>query len=438
MLRKSLVWLHRWTGLAMAGFLFVVGLTGAALAFNSELEHVFAPGLFATPRPSVPMLDLATLAELAVPVAAPKARVLGVTRTETDQVQVGVTPTIDPATGQPFALDYTQLYVDPWTGAELGRRRRGDLSQGLVNVMPFLYLVHWTLTPHASVTGSLVLGVVAIAWSLDCFVAFCLTLPITRRAFWRRWRLAWRIRRRGSAYRLNFDLHRATGLWLWSLLFVFAWSSVMFNIRPVYETVTSALVDYRSPRTVYAEQLTRPHREAPGLGWHEALAVGRRLMAEQAAVHKFRVIEPLGLDYSPRIGAYTYEVRSTRDVFERAPKGGSTSVVFDADSGAIVLLSMPTGERTGNTIESWLYALHMARVGGRPYQILTFVVGLAVSGLSLTGVYIWWKKRGFRRWIAARRLSGYRNDRGVKPIAPPRDDEVAAATDHLGHAGRPA
>lgn len=93
MLRRGLVWLHRWTGLAMAGFLVIAGLTGTALAFNSELEHVFAPGLFAAPRPDLPALDLATLAERAEPLLAPRARVTSVLRTEVDQVQVGLPPT---------------------------------------------------------------------------------------------------------------------------------------------------------------------------------------------------------------------------------------------------------------------------------------------------------------------------------------------------------
>ena len=65
MIRGFFVWLHRWVGLLMTVFLVIVGLTGSLIAFNTELEHVFAPQLFAKPRPGVPPLDLATLAERA-------------------------------------------------------------------------------------------------------------------------------------------------------------------------------------------------------------------------------------------------------------------------------------------------------------------------------------------------------------------------------------
>lgn len=398
MIRRALVWLHRWTGLAMAGFLVIAGLTGAALAYNSELEHVFAPQLFATPRPGVPTLDLATLAERAEPLLAPRARVTSVLRTETDQVQVAFVANVDPASGQRYTLDYTQFYTDPWTGAELGRRRRGDLAQGWMNVMPFIYLVHFMIVPQSQ-TGFFILGLVAIAWTLDCFVAFSLTLPVSLTHAWRRWALAWRIRRGGTPYRLNVDVHRASGLWLWPLLFVLAWSSVMMNMRSFFNPVSHAIFDYGARDTMAPTGPSRPAGR-PTLDWQAARAVGERLMAEQAAAHGFTVSDPLGLAYNPRSGTYAYEVRGSRDLFERAPKGGSTVVSFDGDTGAFRRLSQPTGETTGKTVESWLYALHMARIWGRPYQLLNGIAGLMTALLSLTGTYIWWKKRGFRRHIA--------------------------------------
>ncbi|MCH2881680.1 PepSY domain-containing protein, partial [Listeria monocytogenes] len=47
--------------------------------------------------------------------------------------------------------------------------------------------------------------------------------------FWSKWATAWKIKR-GNAYRFNFDLHRAGGLWLWLLLAPVALSSVALNL----------------------------------------------------------------------------------------------------------------------------------------------------------------------------------------------------------------
>ena len=140
----------------------------------------------------------------------------------------------------------SRLFLDPWSGEELGRRRPGDLSQGLINLMPFLLELHYTLALGG--TGFQILGIVALVWTIDCFIGFYLTLPVSTGAFWRRWKPSWLVKWRAGAYRLNFDLHRAGGLWVWAMLLIFAWSSVMFNLRSVYHVATCALFDYGHPR----------------------------------------------------------------------------------------------------------------------------------------------------------------------------------------------
>jgi uncharacterized iron-regulated membrane protein len=395
MIRPFFVWLHRWSGLVMAAFLIVVGLTGSLLAFNVELERVFAPQLFAAPRPGVARLDLATLAERAEAMV-PRGRVVGITFTEPDQASVYFTARDDLATGKPYDLDFTEFFLDPWTGEELGRRRRGDLSQGLINLMPFIYELHWTLAIGS--IGQWTLGVVALIWTLDCFNGFYLTLPLSSAGFWRRWKSAWLVKRHAGFYRLNFDLHRAGGLWLWAMLFIFGWSSVMMNIRPfVFDPVMRVLFDYRSPMDSYMALIRSSPPERPALGWREALTAGERLMAAAAVENRFTAGAPQSLSYSPEINAYLYSVHGSRDLFERSPKGGGTSVLFDGDTSALVELSQPTGEHSGNTVESWLYALHMARVFGMPYRIFVCALGLVIAMLSVTGVYIWWKKRRARK-----------------------------------------
>lgn len=397
MARAFFVWLHRWVGLSMAAFLVVVGLTGSLLAFYYELERLVSPQLFATARPGVAPLDLATLAERAEALV-PRGRAREVSVATPDQVVVRMTPR--EASDPPLGFD--ELFLDPWTGAELGRRQGGDLSQGAINLMPFIYDLHWRLA--MGTLGFWMLGLLAVLWTIDCFVGFYLTLPVSRVKFWSRWKPSWLVKWRGGAFRVNFDLHRASGLWLWPMLFVFAWSSVMMDMRPVYEWVTRAVFDYRSFGDVI-RSLPQKQIEHPGLDWRAAQARGEALMAEQAAAHGFETREPLALSYIAPFGVYGYEARGSRDVFERAPKGGSTMIVLDGDDGALLALSLPTGERAGNTIESWLYALHMARVFGRPYQIFVCVLGLVTAMLSGTGVYIWWKKRSGRLHRARERTA---------------------------------
>ena len=384
MVRQFFVFIHRWAGLAMTVFLIVVGLTGSMLAFKTDLERLICPRIYATPRPGVPPLDMATLAERAE-ARVPQGQVVTVDLREPDQALVVMLPRDDPATGKTYKLDFVQMFVDPWTGEELGRRRPGDLSQGLINLMPFIWGFHFTLDLGG--WGAWIVGIVALVWTIDCFIGFYLTLPVSAGAFWRRWKPAWLVKWKAGAYRLNFDLHRAGGLWVWAMLLIFAWSSVMLNLPSVYDPVIRALFDYQPPSD--PDMGASPH--PPHLDFRAALSTGERLMAEQSAKHGFSVERPVTLFRMN--GAYTYLVKSGRDIRDKL---GQTYVSFNSDTGALISLGLPTGEHSGNTVTEWLRALHMADVFGLPYRIFVCALGLVITMLSVTGVYIWWKKRKAR------------------------------------------
>jgi uncharacterized iron-regulated membrane protein len=387
-LRRALLPIHRYVGLALVPFLIVLGLTGSIITYDAELERTISPQLFATSRPGDSPLGLAALAQRAEALA-PETRLAYIIR-RSDQAIARMRPRSG-TSGPAPQIDFDQIFLDPFTGAELGRRREGDLSQGLINLVPFVYSLHRDLA--AGPTGVLILGVISLVWTVDCFLALYLTLPLTLAQFCRRWFRSWRVRRSNNSFRLNFDLHRAGSLWSWPLLVIFAWSGVMMNLPRTYDVVTSSLFDYRSLSKVIASAAPRPN-ETPRLGWSEAEKIGARIMSEQAVLHGFILGRPNSLGYVPSLGAYSYGRASGLDVRGRS---SDTGVWFDGDSGELRWTVFPTGEHTGNTISSWLWALHFGDVAdSTPYRLLVFLLGLWVVGLSVTGVAIWLLKRSAR------------------------------------------
>lgn len=384
--RLAFVWLHRWLGLTMAGFLVLVGLTGALLAFWNELNHLLTPNLYPGEHPGIE-LDAATLARRAE-ARAPQARAI--------QVYLGYVGTawvtMEPKDGKK-PLGFDLLCLDNVTGDELGRLQFGMFPTTLEAVMPFVYVLHDSLA--AGEIGGWMLGLVALAWTIDSFVALYLTLPSkfgdSRKGFFQRWKPAWQIKWGASFFRVNFDLHRAGGLWLWGMLLVFAWSSVAMNLDGVYSRVTSFFLDYRPFDYGSRVSAADPTREP--LEWEDAQKVGRRLMAEQAEKHGFEISRPIALYHLRDAHLYNYRVRSSRDIGD---KYGSTGVDFDAYSGELVNVSLPTGAQSGVTVTTWLMQLHMANVFGRPYQIFVCLLGLGIALLSITGIVIWWKKHRAR------------------------------------------
>jgi uncharacterized iron-regulated membrane protein len=390
-MRPLLVVVHRYVGLVMAGFLLVAGLTGSLLAWNDELEALISPGLFRVPaEPGAQALDPLVLRAM-VAARYPQARI---TYAKLRQVP-GHTAKflLFTPVGARTPLPNDQVFVHPATGEILGERRWGDLSQGTKNLMPFVYRLHYSLA--LGTLGSYAFGIVALLWTLDCFVGAYLTFPVrakTSKPWFRRWWPAWQIRQGSGSHKLNFDLHRTSGLWPWAMLFVLAWSSVAFNLTEVYKPTMSALVDYQ-PNYRSLPLLPHPQPE-PGIVWADARSIGRNLMAQAAQKHGFAVLEEEALVYDPRKALYRYDVLSSLDPRDH---GGATSLYFDANTGAQRHLWRPTGAAAGDTIRIWLAALHMAAAWGWPFKTFVCLLGLAIAVLSYTGVALWWKKRRSRR-----------------------------------------
>ena len=402
MTRHFWVLIHRWVGLTMAGFLILVGLTGSLLTFRAEIEHVLTPHLF----PNTNLVQPLKLDQLAIAAQniLPKANVNSVYVDSSGAAIIGFNPQVDPTTGKAYQLGSNQLVVDSATGVKLAERtrKREGLPTGLIDLMPFIYRLHYNLS--LGPFGRWVLGIVALLWTIDCFVAFYLTLPVMRtsrnaegyvavkrdRSFWQRWKPAWLIKWKASPIRINFDLHRAGGLWLWLMLLVFAWSSVAFNLqKEVYEPVMQVFFDL--PTMEMSAKYPPPN--AVSLGWLEAQTVAEHLMQEQTKIHGFKVIRPIALYLQREQGRCHYRVLSSLDV---GTKNGVTSIDFDLYTGQLLHLHLPTSLHSGDTVTAWLKALHEADVFGLPYRIFVCILGLVIVMLSVTGIIIWLRKRKAR------------------------------------------
>ncbi|HEY6774249.1 MAG TPA: PepSY-associated TM helix domain-containing protein [Oxalicibacterium sp.] len=402
---------HRWIGLFIAGFLLIAGVTGSLLAWNDELDAAIRPDLFlaAQPMPGAAMLDPFVLRDVVQDAYPGSFAAVVPLRSQAGHALIfRVYPRPDPVTAQTAESDVDQVFVNPYTGTILGDRKWGDLTQGSKNLMPFIYRLHFSLA--LGVIGSYAFGIVALLWTLDCFIGAYLTFPATRRkkkarsvadvikpamrekSWLHRWWSSWRVRWHGGGYKINFDLHRAAGLWFWAMLLVLAWSSVSFNLSEVYKPVMNSLLAVQPDG--HSAASTSQGKMQPVLGWHEAHRIGRELMASQARRHEFQILHENRLMHDPRQGVYRYDVKSDRDIRD---DGGNTSITFDADTGAFRSIWLPTGAAAGDTFRMWLSSLHMAEVWGLPMKVFICLMGLGVTMLSGTGYLIWLKKRRAQR-----------------------------------------
>jgi uncharacterized iron-regulated membrane protein len=421
MMRQLWVLVHRWVGLSVAGFLFVSGLTGAVISWDHELDDLLNPHLthVESRGPFKPTLELARTVEQRDPrvfvTYAPLAP------TEGEAIVFGVNAHVDPETGRLYEVGYNEVFVDPVTGAELGRRDWGaPWPLTTENFVSFLYVLHYSLhIPELwgeDRWGLWLLGFVAILWTLDCFVGFYLTLPARRRAarddvasdavpsgrsWWRRWAPAWKVRWRAGATKLNFDLHRAFSLWTWGLLFVIAftafslnlYSEVFYPLMSKVSEVTPSPYDVRMPvdhdspilpKVSYAALLETASAEARERGWNEP--AGSVYYAPEYGIHAVEFYYP-GADHG-------------------SGGVGHKTLYYDGADGRYLGDSQPWRGTAADLFVQAQFPLHSGRILGLPGRILISLMGVVVAVLSVTGVVIWAKKRAARNRAEARGAVG--------------------------------
>jgi uncharacterized iron-regulated membrane protein len=406
--------IHRWAGLAVALFLIAAGLTGAVTSWDHELDEWLNADIMATPGRG-PLRDPLALAA-AVEAADPRVQVSYITLAleEGHAASFLVRPLTDPATGQPHALDYNNVFVDPVTAQITGRRDSQAASLSRRSLMPFLRTVHYSLHIPAfwgtDRWGYWLMGGVALVWLLDSFVALYLTMPGRQRTaahgtaqhrppatWWQRWKPSWLLRWRAGGYKLNVDLHRAGGLWVWGVIIVVAFTSFSLNLyREVFYPVM-ALVSTTTPGP-YETQTPAPFGTymAPTLGFADAVRVART----EAARRGFDT-PPGGIYYGGDYAFYNVSFFDPAD--EMGAMGmGLSNLYIDAKDGRVLGEYRPWKGTAADIFVQLQLPLHSGRLLGLPGRVLMSFMGLMVAMLSVTGIVIWARKRRSRRLAAGR------------------------------------
>ncbi len=435
--RQVMVKLHRYVGLALAPFIILIAATGSILAFYDDLERIFN----SRQRVVEPQADGWTLHDALVireklEAQDPHSHVFSLQfPQQPDQSLFSrVMPAIDAATGKPYPIDYDEVFADPYTGERLGQRIIGEPTLKPEGVFSFLYYLHYALIFPLGV-GILLMGILGLVWASECLAGFYLTLPPKvkqsrnghkPRPFIRRWSTSWKVSRGANASRLILDLHRTSGLWLLPLLLIFAVAGFALNLGGPYAGFISKFTAYehfqeRPPRPPLAQPLLNPP-----VDWFKAAELGQRYFAQQAQTEGFTLGKPAALEYRRDLGIYFFLMHTSRDLLDaqgtptetNSPATAATMAI-DAHDGRFLGLQLPTGQRAGNTVTNWLIALHVTAIGGRPWQIAVSLIGIVVVLITVTGVLIWWRKRGFRQRTpqaaASRSSKALASERPIQP-----------------------
>jgi uncharacterized iron-regulated membrane protein len=392
--RGLLVLMHRWVGLFLAVFLFISGLTGAIISWDHELDEWLNPQLFEAQGEGVPVSPLMLAEQLEA--ADPRLMITWVPLAGEPghNIGLGVGPRLDPASGKAFDLDFNQITLDPVNGDVRGKRMWGEISLSRENLLPFLYKLHYSMhipDGFGIEIGIWFMGILAIVWAIDCFIALSISFPSASA-----WSKSFSFRWQQGGAKLNFDLHRSGGVWVWGILLILAVTAISMNLK---QEIMRPLVSVFSQLTPSPFSRTPNPPELP----IEPI-VSRQAILELAASEAKALgwsTPPGGIFYSPEFGIYG--VTFFEPGHEHGDGGlGNPSLFFEGKDGAPAGANIPGSGSAGDIFMQAQFPLHSGRILGLPGRIMISLMGLLVAMLSVTGVILWQKKRVARKKMSAK------------------------------------
>lgn len=380
-MRKVAVFFHRYVGLLLAAFLFLSGITGSIIAFNHELDAWLNPGILTTTAVGA-RLPAETWIHV-VQSSRPTEIVGYVEVPQRPDAPAVVYSYALPPDGDLAKLVTFQVFVDPSTAKVLGVRERGAFVLDRLHIMPFLYQFHYSL--HLGQWGVWLFGGLAILWFFDSFVGLFLAWP--KRA-WQAVKQALTVKWRSSATRVNYDLHRAGGIWVFAVLLVLAFTGFSMNL---HEELFVPLLNAVAPESDSPADAA-PFRADPSQPL--TTTVPQALAAADQALKDRQINAELGgifIDHLKGFYAIGYHAKS--DIMAEHP---GLWVSVSGDEGKAVHVRPANGSTLGDVVHDWQFPLHSGKAFGLGGRIFISAMGLIVAMLSVTGVVIWWKKRRAR------------------------------------------
>ena len=353
-------------GLCAAVFLAVMGVTGAFLAYEYELDRVFNPKLFIV-SPQGQRLPLTKLMEL-VQRAHPTAALSTLDLAALARNRADVSYQIDIV--ERGKTEPTHVFVDPYTGQILGERD-GLGFPGTVHEFHSNLLLG---KAGKLITTTLSVGMVVLA--------------ISGLVLWWPRKLV-RIDFRSSAARLTFDLHNTVGSCMSLFILLFGLTGIGIHVAddlaPAVDRMTGAPLQH--------EPKVFSHPAPPGT---TAISPDAAVTIAAKAVPGGQVV----WIKLPQGAADGYRVR-LKFAEDRQTLGRSYAHV-DQYSGE-VLWSQSTRETAAGTryFKFWNREVHNGTAFGPWFQALAALTGLAVPLLAITGPIIWYRKN--RSWLFAGR-----------------------------------
>ena len=359
-LRKSILQVHRWTGLTIGLVVLMMAITGAINLFRPSLEPVVNRELLTVPT----CQQRVTLDQLAANArafhGAGTLDYIRITAGEEGAARM-------PAARIRFADPQDDVFVDPCTGKVLGERARYGGVLGSIEQLHILRVSENKIV--RSITGV-------------CAIVFAIVLIIG--GIYMGWPRAGRIKQAltlntrltGRAWHLN--LHKTTGAYAAVILLLL----VLTGLPLAFDWYRDGI--YRLTSS--------PLPPKPG---NSQAVNGAERISMEAFWQRVQTLVPEPADALLKFPGTQIDAPLEGFVIERgAPHPNArTMLSLDAYSGKVLRLVPYTTSSAGHKLYFWTLSFHTGEVGGVPVQAALLAGVLAVPVMAYTGFASFLRRR---------------------------------------------
>ncbi|HEY2107358.1 MAG TPA: PepSY-associated TM helix domain-containing protein [Candidatus Binataceae bacterium] len=352
-LRPVLLRIHLFLGILGGLFFVIIGLTGAVIAFENDLDHWAHPGL--------------SYIEPGSKVLAEQDLIDGINRAQTPAHATAVQHFRDPRLVRAIRMSNgATVLASPYDGHITGQFKE---PSDLARYIGYIHQLHLRLVPDprtarqaAGIGEYIVLAVGYLA---------CITIPTGLSLWWRAKRKS--IRFSQSTFRLMFDTHNTIGIWLGALVFITAATGVMVEQEPVYFAIAGSGRPGPIPKITSIPGATPVTADS---------AIG----AASAAL-RGSTVQVLQLPASPD-GVFTAVMRFPEDSSEAA----HSTVLVDQYTGQVRFSRNFLTDSPGFRLIRFNRAIHTGDALGTAGHVIMSLASLAMVVLTVSGWIVWLKR----------------------------------------------
>lgn len=378
-MRSVFFQLHKWIGIALAIWVVLIGVSGAALIFRPELQKLTFPQFFSVARDGSANASADTLLNT-LRARYPRGQLSGLDW-----------PTYRRDTVLAYVLDgpkFKTVFLHPQTALLIGEMPEHSWITALQNF-------HFDLLGRS--TGRLVNGIAALFLTGTLCAGLFLWWPTAREGKRNRWKQRLTVDFSRSWKRINWQAHNAAGFWLFALLLLWSVTGIEF----AFPTQFKATVNAVSPLTV----LSPPTSEVPATsgvspGSEVPPATARptadEFVAQARNLVPGAIVARLVLPTTPKAATL---VLMAKEIHGDVDTSDEVQLYFDQYTGRLIERRERTDMRrtAGDTLMATLGPLHFGTFGGTGIagtgiKTAWALFALGFPLLAMSGMVLWWKK----------------------------------------------